>query len=67
MRVDSYYYIPSWSVIKTDATRGMKWATLIRNGETRASRGPGPPPRSLGKVDGWGKSHLPTLNRKVEE
>jgi hypothetical protein len=33
----------------------------------RACRGSGPLLVSLGRVEGWEKSHPPTLNRKVEE
>jgi hypothetical protein len=33
MHVGSYYYVPSWPVLKTDATQGPKQVTLIRNGE----------------------------------
>jgi hypothetical protein len=32
-RVGSYCYIPSWSLLKTDATRDPRWVMFIRIGE----------------------------------
>jgi hypothetical protein len=61
--VGSYCYVPSWPVLKTDFTQGPKRVMLICNRELSGIRRPG----SLGKVDGWGKSYPPTLNRKVED
>jgi hypothetical protein len=44
----SYCYVPSWPVLKTDATRGLKRAMPIRNGEPPGMQRPGSPSRVAG-------------------
>jgi hypothetical protein len=71
VRVGSYCYVPSCQALKTNATRGLKRAVLIRSWKPPGTfdREPGSLPR-VGGRGGIGrqvvKSCPPALNRRVK-
>jgi hypothetical protein len=63
----SYYYITSWLVLRTDATRDLQWTILIHIREPPGMRRPGSPSQVVGYGEQVVKSCPPALNRRVEE
>jgi hypothetical protein len=71
-RVGSYCYVPLCKMLKTNATRGPRWAVLIHSGKPLGMFDwrPGSLPW-VTERDGRGrevvKSYLPVLNHRVEK